>query len=343
MVDLEGPVLSAAERDLLRHPQVGGVILFSRNFASAQQLGELVAEIHALRDPHLLVAVDQEGGRVQRFRAGFTELPAPARIGQVAAHSRGRARWLAELYGWLMAAELRAVGIDLSFAPVLDLDHGLSSVIGERAFHRHPGVVADLAHRVMAGMLRAGMAPVGKHYPGHGGVSADSHLELPMDDRPLDAIREADIVPFERMVDYGLPGIMASHVAYRRVDAAPASFSTYWLRHVLRGRLGFRGAIFSDDLSMQAAAATVADPGGRAAAALEAGCDMVLVCNDRAGAEAALDAAGAFDDPVSQVRLARMHGRHGMDPQALHRSPAWHHAVNALAALAGDRSLEMGL
>ena len=340
MLDLEGTEITPQERDLLMHPQTGGVILFTRNFESIAQLTELVREIHALRDPHLLVAVDHEGGRVQRFREGFTRLPPVARLGELYGADRDRARALAEQSGWLMAAELRAVGIDFSFAPVLDIAHGVSGVIGDRAFHSNPESLADLAHHYMMGMNAAGMAATGKHFPGHGAVKEDSHLALPVDRRPVEDIRQTDILPFERMIHYGLAGIMPAHVIYTQADPEPAGFSAYWLQGVLRRELGFQGVIFSDDLSM-AAAHVGGSYAQRARKALNAGCDMVLVCNHPEGAREVLESLQGYDDPVSQVRLARMHGRKPVTWGDLHASSRWQQAAVSVAADDESRNLEM--
>ena len=342
MVDLAGTEITPDEREMLLHPQTGGVILFTRNFESLGQLTELVREIHALRDPHLLVAVDHEGGRVQRVREGFSRLPPVSRLGEIYRKDVDRARVLARESGWLMAAELRAVGIDFSFAPVLDIAHGVSGVIGDRAFHSDPEIVADLAQHYMRGMNEAGMAATGKHFPGHGGVKEDSHVALPIDHRPLEDIRAVDLVPFERMVHYGLAGIMPAHVIYAQVDPEPAGFSAYWLQGVLRTELGFSGVIFSDDLSMAAA-----DVGGtfvqRARKALGAGCDMVLVCNHPEGAREVLDGLGDFSDPVGQVRLARMHGRKGVALGELRASERWASASAMVASYDDSPWLEMNV
>lgn len=309
MLDLDGAELTAVERELLRHPNTGGVVLFARNYADPAQVTRLIDEIHALRSPHLLVAVDQEGGRVQRFRAGFTRLPPMARLGALHDDDPRRAEHDAEALGWLLATELRAVGVDFSFAPVLDLRRGISEVIGDRALHTAPDVVVALAAAVVRGMAAAGMAAVGKHFPGHGSVAADSHHARPVDPRERMDILQLDGLPFERLAHKGLPGIMPAHVVYPRVDSWPAGFSRIWLEDILRGELGFTGAVFSDDLSMAAAVDAATDTPGRAQQALDAGCDMVLVCNDRAAAERTLDGLGRQDRPVSQARLIRMHGR----------------------------------
>ncbi|HDP90168.1 MAG TPA: beta-N-acetylhexosaminidase [Thioalkalivibrio sp.] len=340
MLDLVGTEITPEEHELLLHPQTGGVILFTRNFESVAQLTELVRAIHALRDPHLLVAVDHEGGRVQRFREGFTRLPPVSRLGEIYRQDRQRARELATESGWLMAAELRAVGIDFSFAPVLDVAHGLSGVIGDRAFHSDPEILADLAHHYMQGMNEAGMAATGKHFPGHGGVKEDSHLALPVDRRPLEDIRQADLVPFERMIHYGLAAIMPAHVIYTQADPELAGFSAFWLQGVLRHELGFQGVIFSDDLSM-AAAHVAGSFAQRARKALDAGCDMVLVCNHPDGAREVLDSLEGYDNPVSQVRLARMHGRRPQAWAELHASARWIQAAGAVAAYDESPYLEL--
>jgi len=343
MLDVAGLELAADERELLLHPAVGGVILFSRNYEAPEQLEALVADIHGLRSPRLLVAVDQEGGRVQRFRDGFTGLPAARHLGRLHDHDARRARELARTTGWLMARELRAVDVDFSFAPVLDLDHGLSAVIGDRAFHRRPEVVAELAYAWMQGMGEAGMAATGKHFPGHGGVAADSHVELPRDPRPLEALEVADLVPFRRLVRGGLAAVMPAHVVYPEVDGLPAGYSAVWLQRILRSELGFSGVIFSDDLEMAGAAAAGEDHAARAEAALAAGCDMVLICNNAPAAVAVVEAVGARADPVSHMRLARMHGRHRVRRDELVHDPRWHAAVAELRRHQEDPSLDLDL
>ncbi|MEZ5540588.1 MAG: beta-N-acetylhexosaminidase [Pseudomonadota bacterium] len=329
MLDVAGLELDAEDRELLRQPAVGGVILFARNYADPDQLEALVGAIHALREPHLLVAVDQEGGRVQRFRDGFTRLPPLSCLGRIYDSDRARAKQLARVTGWLMAVELRAAGVDLSFAPVLDLDYGVSTVIGNRALHRRPEAVAELAVAYQRGMHEAGMAATGKHFPGHGAVAADSHVDLPVDPRRFADIEQWDLVPFGRLIDAGLAAVMMAHVVYPEIDRLPAGYSPVWIGEILRRRLGFRGLVFSDDLSM-AGACLAGDFAARAHAALEAGCDMVLVCNDRPGAVQVAEALAGYQDPVAHTRIARMHGKHPLTRAALMADPRWEQAVVAV-------------
>ncbi|MDX1697053.1 MAG: beta-N-acetylhexosaminidase [Thiohalobacterales bacterium] len=340
MLDVDGCALCAEDRELLVHPAVGGVILFTRNYEAPEQVRALVDEIHGLRHPHLLVAVDQEGGRVQRLRDGFTRLPPLGCLGAIHDTDRPRAKHLARVTGWLMATELRAVGIDISFAPVLDLDYGVSAIIGNRALHRRPEVVAELATAYQAGMQDAGMAATGKHFPGHGAVAADSHVDLPEDDRRYADIEQWDMVPFRRMIDNGLAAVMMAHIVYTRIDSQPAGFSRIWIQDILRGRLGFQGLVFSDDLSM-AGAACAGDFPSRAYAALEAGCDMVLVCNQRDEAARVADALAGYQNPVAHTRIARMHGRHPLDWQVLHADPRWEQAVAAVRGYEDSPELDL--
>lgn len=332
MLDLLRPELTSEERELLLHPLVGGVILFSRNYESPEQLGSLTAALRGLREPGLLIAVDQEGGRVQRFRTGFTELPAPAHFGRIYVQDPRRAYALAETCGWLLAAELGAVGVDFSFAPVLDLAKGSSAVIGDRAFHSSPEVVAELGRAFVRGMGLAGMKAVGKHFPGHGSVTADSHLTLPVDERSAETIRLEDMRAFTRMFHYGLPAVMPAHVVYFAVDSQPAGFSRRWIQSILRAELGFQGAVFSDDLSM-AGAASVGDFPARARTALAAGCDMVLVCNDRAGAIHILEELPAHRDPVAVGRLVGMRRDYFPTRQELAADEKYRAAVEVIAGM----------
>ena len=279
MVDVAGLELSGHERERLRHPMVGGVILFARNFADRAQLVALCRAIHDARDEPLLIAVDHEGGRVQRFRDdGFTALPAMRALGRAYDRDAQAALRAATATGFVLAAELRACGVDFSFTPVLDLDYGVSEVIGNRAFHRDPQVVGLLSRALIQGLGLAGMAACGKHFPGHGAVAADSHHEIPLDSRSLAEIMNEDAAPYGWLGDLTLPAVMPAHVIYPRVAPEPAGFSRFWVMDILRTRLGYDGVVFSDDLTMQGA--TVAgDIHARARAALDAGCDMVLVCN----------------------------------------------------------------
>ena len=300
MLGIEGCTLTAADRARIGDARVGGVILFSRNYESSAQLRALTSAIHGVR-PELLIGVDHEGGRVQRFRgSGFSEVPAMRSLGaqwdgDPAAGSKSAFR-----HGETIARELRSHGVDFSFAPVLDLDHGASAVIGDRAFHADPVIVADLAGALLRGLRAGGASGVGKHFPGHGYVAADSHVETPVDRRPLDEILRTDIVPFAVLMQQGLEAIMPAHVVYPAVDARPAGFSPVWIDAVLRGRLAFDGLVFSDDLEM-AGAQSAGDVVARAEAALAAGCDVVLVCN---GFDA-MDELLARWTPPAQPSLAR--------------------------------------
>ncbi|MEE1951029.1 beta-N-acetylhexosaminidase [Pseudomonas alcaligenes] len=322
MLDIHGTWLTAEDRRILRQPEVGGLILFARNIEDPRQVRELCASIRAVR-PDLLLAVDQEGGRVQRLRNGFVRLPAMRALA-----ANDNAEQLAEHCGWLMATEVLAVGLDLSFAPVLDLDHQRSAVVGSRSFEGDAELATRLAGAFIRGMDAAGMAATGKHFPGHGWAEADSHVAIPVDERSLDEIRARDLLPFQRLSQQ-LAAVMPAHVIYPQVDAGPAGFSRRWLQEILRGELGFDGVIFSDDLSM-AGAHVVGDAASRIEAALNAGCDMGLVCNDRASAELALGALQRL-----KVRppkgLARMRGR-GFARTDYREQPRWLQAVAALRA-----------
>lgn len=329
MLDIEGLAVSPADRILLREPAVGGVVLFSRNYRDLGQLNDLVGEIRALRSPPLLIAVDHEGGRVQRFREGFTAIPAMRRIGHEFDSDLGEALLLARTAGWLSGSELRAAGIDLSFAPCADLDWGVSEVIGDRAFHRDPEAVGDLASAFSRGLRSAGMSAIAKHFPGHGAVVADSHETLPHDRREYSEVLD-DTLPYDKMIGNGaIAGVMMSHVVYSSIDPMPAGFSAYWIRTELRSRLGFDGAVFCDDLSMKATESYGSMP-KRASLALHAGCDMVLVCNDRPAAQAAVASLKDYSNPLSLVRLARLHGTGQVLRESLLASEEWQAATKRL-------------
>jgi beta-N-acetylhexosaminidase len=332
IIDIAGTELTDEDRRRLLNPLTGGMILFTRNYRSPEQLAGLTAEIHGLREPALLISVDHEGGRVQRFRSGFTVLPPMRALGDAWDRNRQQARHLAQELGFVLAAELRAHGVDLSFTPVLDIDHGNSSIIGDRSFHRDTQAVAELASALMKGLRQGGVSAVGKHFPGHGHVRADSHLELPVDERPYSELEAADLVPFARLIRDGLPAVMPAHVIYTSVDTQPAGFSSIWLKRILREELRFDGLIFSDDLSMEGARAT----GGitkRAQAAFDAGCDMVLVCNDSAAVDELYAHLEWRMPAVSLVRLARLHGRPAAESMVKLREDARYAA--GLRAIAG--------
>ncbi|MBT8137498.1 MAG: beta-N-acetylhexosaminidase [Gammaproteobacteria bacterium] len=329
MVDVAGLELSPEDVELLQRPAIGGVILFKRNFESLQQLQHLTEQIHAVRKPPLLIAVDQEGGRVQRFGNPFTRLPSAARIGRHHDVDQDAAARLARSTGWLMAAELIASGVDLSFAPVVDIDHELCAVIGDRAFHHDAHTVAELGSAYISGMHDAGMAATAKHFPGHGGVAGDSHLMLPVDERSLVDL-QADMRPYELLIANGLDAVMMALVAYPVVDEVPASFSRRWIRDELRGRLGFRGAVFSDDLSM-AGAADAGSMRRRVNKALDAGCDVVLICNDRAAVESVVDRIDTHN-PAAQARMASLHRRHRITWEKLKYSGRWQRARDLIDA-----------
>jgi beta-N-acetylhexosaminidase len=322
MLDIAGTWLTAEDRQILRQPEVAGLILFGRNIEHPRQVRELSSAIRALR-PDLLLAVDQEGGRVQRLRQGFVRLPAMRAIAD-----NVDAEVLAEHCGWLMATEVLAVGLDLSFAPVLDLDHQRSAVVGSRAFEGDAQRATRLAAAFIRGMGAAGMAATGKHFPGHGWAEADSHVAIPVDERSLEQIRACDLQPFAQL-SRQLAAVMPAHVIYPQVDDRPAGFSRRWLQDILRGELQFSGVIFSDDLTM-AGAHVVGDAACRIEAALTAGCDMGLVCNDRAAAELALSALQRLQ-VVTPPGLARMR-RQAFPGTEYRQSPRWLEAVGALRA-----------
>jgi len=331
MVDIAGTELSADDVRVLAHPMVGSVLLFTRNYDNPRQVAALTAAIRALRAPHLLIAVDHEGGRVQRFREGFTRLPAARLLGRRFDEDRRDALALAQSVGWLMASELRAVGVDFSFAPCIDLDYGVSEIIGDRAFHSDPDTVAALAVATMSGMREAGMPAIAKHFPGHGAVVADSHIALPVDRREFVDL-EADMRPYRPLIDNNLPGIMVAHVVFPAMDALPASLSKRWITGVLRGEMGFHGCVFADDLTM-AGAAAFGDCLARVDLALAAGCDVLPICNDRHSVELVLGRFGAnVGSAASQARLVRMRAR-GEAPADLRADRHWQETAARIAGL----------
>ncbi|MGH8225560.1 MAG: beta-N-acetylhexosaminidase [Gammaproteobacteria bacterium] len=340
IVDIAGVRLDAADRELLAHPLVGGVILFARNTPDAASVAALAAEIHALRTPSLLVTMDQEGGRVQRLHEGVTRLPPAARFGELWDENPAAARALARDTGWLMAAELLALGVDLSFAPVVDLG-GRSRVIGDRAFHRDAEVVAELGLAWMRGMSDAGMRAVAKHFPGHGGVAGDTHVERPVDRRRYADLALADLKPFERLIANGLAGVMTSHVIYPEVSPEPASLSRRWVHELLREEMGFQGAIVADDLSMDAAG-TGGDALGRVHAALAAGCDFAPLCNDRAAVQSVLAGAETLPlAPAAGLRRVRLAPQTRPGAVALATDPRRKATRDALARLDGGETFKL--
>jgi beta-N-acetylhexosaminidase len=328
MLDVKGYELDDEDRRRLCHPQTGGVILFSRNYRDTQQLAQLCHDIHQLRDPRLVISVDHEGGRVQRFREGFQALPAMGQLGDLYDTKPQQALQLAETFGWLMCAELLHYGVDLSFAPVLDIGDPVSSVIGDRAFHRDPEIIAHLANAWVRGMRAAGMEAVGKHFPGHGSVEGDSHHVMPFDRRSFADIEALDLVPFRRVINTHLAGIMMAHVIYEQVDSQAAGYSRYWIETVLREQLEFEGVVFSDDLSMCGAEAVGGYP-ERARRALDAGCDILLVCNNPEGADEVLDSLRGYSSPATQLRMIRLHGQQAHAD--LFNSVEWRQASAQLA------------
>lgn len=332
MGDVEGLVLTEADRERLMHPLMGGVILFARNYADPAQLKALTASIRALRTPHLTIVVDQEGGRVQRFHDGFTIIPPMRAVGAAWQKNPQHGLALAHAVGVVIGTEMVAHGLDFSFAPVLDLDWGGSTVIGDRSFGREPATVAALAGEVIAGLAAVGVASCAKHFPGHGFVKADSHHEIPRDTRPFADIAGDDMLPFKLLADQ-FDSVMPAHIIFEQVDPMPAGFSWHWLKNVLRDQLGFRGVIFSDDLTMEGASVVGGDV-SRAMAALDAGCDMVLLCNDqsRCGALlAGLVAEGVSPSEAQSSHLTRMHAKR----TASLSDPAYVRAKAVVAAAVG--------
>jgi beta-N-acetylhexosaminidase len=339
MIGLRGTDLAADERAWLASPLVGGVILFKRNYAGREQLQALVEAIHGVREPRLLVTVDQEGGRVQRFGEPFACLP-PARIlGHLWDRDRGAAETRARELGWLMAAELRAVGVDMSFMPVVDLDRGLSEIIGDRALHEDPVAVSRLAGCIDEGARRAGMAITAKHFPTHAGSKSDSHTHVALDRRDYDELVD-DLAPYRHLIDRGLRSVMVAHVIFPALDPLPASFSSWWIETQLRRELGFSGAVISDDVSM-VGASVAGDLRQRVLKALDAGCDLVLVCNDSEAIPGLLDALQGYVDPAAQLRLMRLRGGGKATWEGLVASPEWRRARASIDDLNSRPTLEL--
>lgn len=328
ILDIESTHLCEADLRLLKRPEVGGVILFSRNYESLSQLNELTAAIKALR-PRLVIAVDHEGGRVQRFKEDFTRIPPMQAYGNYYLQDSHAALAAARETGWLMASELIAAGIDFSFAPVLDVDDCVSDIIGDRSFSSDPELVVLLGGALIDGMHEAGMAVTGKHFPGHGGVKADSHLELPSDPRPMEELLVRDLLPFARLLPK-LDAIMPAHIVFPAVDPLPVGFSPYWVKSLLKQEWGFNGVVFSDDLTMEGAA-TVGGCARRAELALAAGCDVILVCNNRQSALETIDYIASRKEPAGLSGLEKMRVLKPLDAGALRASARWQKAVDELS------------
>lgn len=328
VLDPAGPALADDDRRRLLHPAAGGVILFAHNYETPEQLLALTEEISRLREPELPICVDHEGGRVQRFAQGFTPIPPMRQIGVLWDRDRDAARRAARAVGTVIAAELGAHGLDFSFAPVLDLDYGSSAVIGHRAFHFDPAAVGALAAQLIEGLAGGGMAAVGKHFPGHGFAAVDSHVGVPTDDRPKRDLFRKDLVPYEAAIKAGLAGVMPAHVIYSQADPEPAGYSRYWLQEVLRGKLGFEGLIFSDDLSMEGASTAGGVP-ERARAALAAGCDQVLLCQKPKEQELLLDSLASISVSFPE-RIEKMRRRGGRD---FRKSVAYREALETLKTI----------
>jgi beta-N-acetylhexosaminidase len=329
VIDVVGTALTDEDRERLRHPAAGGVILFSRNYETPEQLSALTEDIEKLREPALPICVDHEGGRVQRFRAGFSAIPPMRELGRLWDRDRAAARETARALAFIVGAELAAHGVDFSFAPVLDLDYGGSSVIGDRALHFDPTAVGALAACLVKGLGQSGVAAVAKHFPGHGYAVADSHVAAPRDERGFKDILRKDMLPYRSVIEAGVAAVMPAHVVYPQVDPEPAGYSKRWLQEILRGQLAFEGLIFSDDLSMEGAA-VAGGPPERAKAALAAGCDMVLLCNNPKGLDELLSSLESVSLQKPE-RLDRMRKQGGRD---LRKSVAYREAQEALQNLA---------
>ena len=329
VVDVLGATLTDEDRSRIRHPAAGAVILFARNYENPEQLAQLTAEIERQREPALPICVDHEGGRVQRFREGFTAIPPMRLLGKLWDRDRDAGKEAAASVGYIIAAELGAHGVDFSFAPVLDLDYGGSSVIGDRALHFDPTAVGALGACLVRGLAQGGVAAVAKHFPGHGYAEADSHVAVPRDERRFKEIARKDIAPYKQVIEAGLAAVMPAHVIYSEVDSQPAGYSRRWLEEVLRKQLGFQGLVFSDDLSMEGAA-VAGGPPERSRAALAAGCDLVLLCNNPAGLDELLESLKDLQ-LAKPERLERMKKQGGRD---LRKSVAYREAQETLRIVA---------
>ncbi len=333
--DLLGKELSAEEKEILNHPAVGGLIFFARNYEAPEQITQLCQAVRAARKAPILICVDQEGGRVQRFRAGFTRLPSMGDIGKLYDTTPDTALTLVSACGWVMAAELLNAGVDLSFTPVLDIDLKINPAIGNRAFHQQHAVIVTLAKALTAGMRAAGMAAVGKHFPGHGSVLIDSHVDLPIDMRPYDEIAAADMPPFVEMIRHGIEGLMAAHILFSEVDDTAVGFSKKWLQDILRQQLKFSGLVFSDDLNMEGGK-IAGDHPQRVAAALTAGCDFALLCNNRDAFVKTLDNINLDKYKLTEDKVAPLRGNFSSVQTPLKNSKLWREKSNLINEFVGE-------
>ena len=330
IVDIPSTTLSSEDKQLLSSRLVGGVILFTRNYQSPSQIKSLVEAIRTQRSD-IIVAIDHEGGRVQRFKTGFTLIPPMQTLGKLYRHEPDRALSVARETGWVLASELLAIDIDISFAPVLDVDENLSDIIGDRAFSADPNLVVKLAEAFIDGMHEAGMAVTGKHFPGHGGVKADSHLELPRDERTLAQLQQRDLIPFTKLLPK-LDALMPAHIIFPEVDLQPVGFSKTWIMSILREQMGYNGLIVSDDLSMQGAA-IAGDHETRAQNALNAGCDAIIICNNRPAVISVIEKLAPWEPLTNTPNLAAMRAKIQVDGQQLVQSDRWHSATAAINRL----------
>jgi len=333
IIDLQDKIVSPEDRDILNHPLIGGVILFAKNYESREQLTQLCQQIRSTRKTPLLIMADQEGGRVQRFIQDFTRLPFMAAFGKQYDENQAQACKTAKDCGWLMATELLSVGMDLSLSPVLDLNKGVSTVIGERAFHSRPQDVIAIASAFVSGMHEAGMSATGKHFPGHGSVHLDSHVANPIDERTLKEIEQDDMLPFAGLIQAGISAVMAAHIVFPNIDPMPVGYSRYWLTEILRHRLGFKGVVFSDDLSMEGANISE-NYTDRVRVAREAGCDFVLICNKRKDVIQVLD---ELPNAAHQIECEKWKGLQadlsGWGRESYEENPRWKQVRDALNKL----------
>ena len=339
MISLRGTTVDPDEHGWLKSPAIAGVILFSRNYESPEQLEELIREIRSVRSPPLLVTVDQEGGRVQRFGAPFQRLPPMRSLGYLYDTDPSAALRAAEQLAWLMAAELRVCGVDMSFAPVVDIDRGLASVIGDRALHHSGEVVASLAAAFLVGAKSAGMHVCAKHFPTHAGAVVDSHEALATDKRKYEELID-DLVPYRHLISRGLRAVMMAHVVFPDLDSQPASFSSWWINTQLREALQFSGVVISDDISMGGAVG-LGTPAERAIAAIDAGCDLVLLCNDPDAVPGVIEALENRSHPASQHRLSRLRGEACPDREKLRSLSSWQDALATIDQLNAAPNIEL--